>query len=87
MLSQKNQRIQVVTEESLQLSTEKRFYEGRLKVQSDVEKEIAMEKEQLKRLLEQKRILEQEMQNAGDYIAESERKVEEATKRSLELLK
>ena len=52
VLSQKNQRTQVVTEESLQLSTEKRFYEERLKIQSDVEKEIAMEKEQLKRLLE-----------------------------------
>jgi len=49
----------------LQLSTEKRFYEGRLKVQADVEKEISMEKEQLARMLEQKKILEEELQNAS----------------------
>ena len=77
----------MVTQESLQLSTEKRFYEGRLKIQADVEKEIAMEKEQLKRLQQQKKVIEQELQNASDYIYECEQRVEDATRRSLELLK
>ena len=38
-------------------------------------------------MLEQKKILEEELQNASQYIHECEEKVEEATKRSLELLK
>jgi hypothetical protein len=35
-----------LTEENIKLTLEKNFYEGRLKVQSDVENEIAMEKDQ-----------------------------------------
>jgi hypothetical protein len=46
-----------------------------------------MEKEQMSRILQQKKILEEELANASEYIHECEQKVEEATKRSLELLK
>ena len=46
-----------------------------------------MEKEQLKRLQQQRKLIEQELRNASDYIHECEQKVEDATRRSLELLK
>ena len=46
-----------------------------------------MEREQMNRLLAQKKILEEELANASEYIHECEQKVEEATVRSLELLK
>ena len=42
---QKNQKIQAVTQESLQLTTEKRVVEARLQLQADTEKELKMEKD------------------------------------------
>ena len=69
------------------MTAEKYFYEGRLKVQSDVENEIAMEKDQQNRIVRQIQVLEEELKNASDHIHDCEERVEEATKRSLELLK
>lgn len=62
ILSQKSVTIKVLTEESLQISTEKHVYDGKLKVQEDMENEIQFEKDQLtQKIRPQKKVLEKEL--------------------------
>ena len=61
--------------------------EGRLKVQSDIENELAMEKEMGKRLAQQRKACEEDLVNASEQIHECEDRIQQATKASLELLK
>jgi hypothetical protein len=53
----------------------------------DVEDHHASSKEQIREHLEQKANLQNELENATDYILELEEKVYKANKTSLELLK
>ena len=67
--------------------TEKRVVEARLQLQADTEKDIKLEKEVQQRCEAQTKIIDQELNNAEQYIYECEEKVEKATRRSLELLR
>jgi hypothetical protein len=86
-VQQRQQKIQAVTQENIQLTTEKRVVEARLELQAYTEKELKMEKEIAIRVEGQAKIVEEELNTAEQYIYECEEKVEKATRRSLELLR
>lgn len=86
-LHQQNQKIQQATQESLQLNIEKAVVEARLSLQQDTEVELKLEKEMQARIADQTKIVDEEVNNASEYIHECEEKVEYATRKSLELLR
>ena len=53
----------------------------------DVEAQLAAAREHIRQLVEQKEVLQRDLENATDYILELEEKVYKANKTSLELLK
>ena len=61
--------------------------EARLHLQQDTEVEVKFEKEQQQKILAQSKTIDDEVNNASEYIHECEEKVEHATRKSLELLR
>jgi septal ring factor EnvC (AmiA/AmiB activator) len=69
------------------MTIEKRVLEARLKLQADTEVELKLEKELQTRIDVQAKTVDQEVNNASEYIHECEEKVEYTTRKSLELLR
>ena len=61
--------------------------EAKLKLQADTEVELKVEKEMKVRIEAQSTTIDQEVNNASEYIHECEEKVEYSTRKSLELLR
>ena len=79
--------IKKLTEDQLQLESTKVYYLGRLRVQQDLEEELTSEEARYSKLVQQRNDLILQLQSASDHVRLVEERLQETSRRSLELLK